>query len=84
MDVKAKILKLTNGDEIITTLSAEAANTFVTAQFSSDILMILENQLCSTGQKRHIVYLYPCCTGIFIFSLIILYPCGVGICKRKG
>ena len=26
-----KILKLTNGDEIITTLSAEAANTFVTA-----------------------------------------------------
>ena len=31
MDVKAKILKLTNGDEIITTLSAEAANTFVTA-----------------------------------------------------
>ena len=31
MDVKTKILKLTNGDEIITTLSAEAANTFVTA-----------------------------------------------------
>ena len=31
MDAKTKILKLTNGDEIITTLSAEAANTFVTA-----------------------------------------------------
>ena len=31
MDVRTKILKLTNGDEIITTLSAEAANTFVTA-----------------------------------------------------
>jgi len=31
MDAKTKILKLSNGDEIITTLSAEAANTFVTA-----------------------------------------------------